>query len=161
MPFDEYVPAGKITTTHGVKGDIKIDVWLDSPEYFCDFDRIFFGSTKKEYKITSARVHKNAAVIHLDGFDDMDSVLPLKGTEVFVLREDAGLDENECFIQDIMGADVVDEDGNKIGTLDDVLEYPTQRVFVVGKHLIPDVQEFIRNVDAEKGVITVRLIEGL
>ena len=106
-------------------------------------------------------MHKNAAVIHLDGFDDMDSVLPLKGTEVFVLREDAGLDENECFIQDIMGADVVDEDGNKIGILDDVLEYPTQRVFVVGEHLIPDVQEFIRNVDAEKGVITVRLIEGL
>ena len=79
-------------------------------------------------------------------------------------REDAPLPRGAYFIQDILGASVVDESGNEIGRLTDVLERPASNIYVVQgetEHLIPAVPEFILSTDADKGVITVHLIEGM
>ena len=81
-----------------------------------------------------------------------------------IAREDAPLPRGAYFIQDILGASVVDETGNEIGRLTDVLERPASNIYVVRgetEHLIPAVPEFILSTDAEKGVITVHLIEGM
>ena len=79
-------------------------------------------------------------------------------------RNDVRLPKGTFFVQDILGARVVDEQGKEIGTLTDVLERPAQNIYVVQgetEHLIPAVPEFIRSIDAEAGVVTVRLIEGM
>ena len=78
--------------------------------------------------------------------------------------EDAKLPEGSYFLQDILGARVVDEQGKEIGRLAEVLERPASRIYVVQgetEHLIPAVPEFILKIDAEAGVVTVRLIEGM
>ena len=96
--------------------------------------------------------------------DDLNAAMALKERVVQIDRADAKLPKGSYFLQDILGASVVDESGAEIGTLTDVLELPGNRVYVVKgetEHLIPAVPEFILNADAEAGRITVRLIEGM
>ena len=94
----------------------------------------------------------------------MNAAMRLKGKTVSVRREDAALPRGAFFLQDIIGAKVVDEQGSEIGTLQDVMETPASNIYVVkgeSEHLIPAVPEFILKTDAENGVITVHLIEGM
>ena len=158
----EYVEAGRIVNTHGVGGEVKIEVWLDSPEYFRSFKRLYLNGAEK--KILSARVHKSFVIARLDGVEDLNAAMALKGKTVEILRADAHLKEGEFFVQDILGFRVVDEQGTEIGILADAVETPASMIYVVKgerEHLIPAVREFILNIDAEREEIRVHLIEGM
>ncbi len=157
------IEAGRIVNTHGVQGEVKIEVWLDSPRFFNSFKRLVLDSGE-EIKVLSSRAHKGFAIAKLEGAEDVNAAMRLKGKTVFVRREDAALPRGAFFLQDIIGASVVDESGAEVGKLAEVLELPGQRVYVVKgetEHLIPAVPAFILNTDAAAGVITVRLIEGM
>ena len=157
------IEAGRIVNTHGVQGEVKIEVWLDSPQFFKSFKRLVLD-TGEELKILSARTHKDFVIARLEGVDDVNAAMRLKGKKLSVRREDAALPKGAFFLQDILGAQVVDEAGNEIGTLVDVMETPASNVYVVRgetEHLIPAVPAFILKTDADAGLITVRLIEGM
>ena len=123
---------------------------------------MYLGGAEK--KILSAREHKGFLIAALEGVGDVNAAMALKNRVVQVARADVRLPKGAFFLQDIIGAAVVDEQGTQIGTLEDVLELPRQRVYVVRgerEHLIPAVPEFILNTDVEAQRITVRLIEGM
>ena len=158
----EYVEAGRIVNTHGVAGEVKIEVWLDSPEFFRTFKRLFIGGT--ETKILSARTHRQFVIARLAGVDDLNAAMALKGKTVEILRADAHLKDGEFFVQDILGFRVVDEQGREVGRLVDAEETPASMLYTVKgerEHLIPAVKEFILGIDAEKEEIRVHLIEGM
>lgn len=158
----EFVEAGKIVDTHGVAGEIKIEVWLDSPEYFKKFKRLYIGGEEK--RILSARAYKSFIIARLEGVDDLSAAMALKGRTVEILRADAHLKKGEFFVQDILGFTVVDEQGREVGRLVDAQELPASMIYVVRgerEHLIPAVKEFILSIDAEKEQIRVHLIEGM
>ena len=158
----QYVEAGRIVNTHGVNGEVKIEVWLDSPEYFRSFKRLYLNGAEK--KILSARVHKSFVIARLDGVEDLNAAMALKGKTVEILRADAHLKEGEFFVQDILGFRVVDERGTEIGRLVDAEETPASMIYVVKgekEHLIPAVREFILGIDARREEIRVHLIEGM
>jgi 16S rRNA processing protein RimM len=158
----EYIEAGRITNTHGVAGEVKIEVWLDSPDFLKRFKRIFVDD--KQLNILSARPHKGFLIAKLEGVEDVNAAMVLKGKTAYILRQDAKLPKGAYFIQDIIGAKVVDEAGVEIGVLTEVLERPASNVYVVQggeEHLIPAAPEFILSTDAENKVITVHLIEGM
>ena len=162
MEKQSFIDAGKIVNTHGVRGEVRIEVWLDSPALLKRCGRVYLGGEEK--KILSAREHKGFLIALLEGVEDVNAAQALKNRVVQIARADAKLPRGAYFLQDIIGASVVDESGAVIGTLAEVLELPGQRVYVVKgetEHLIPAVPAFIRNTDAENGVITVRLIEGM
>ena len=162
MEKQSFVDAGKIVNTHGVRGEVRIEVWLDSPALLKRCGRVFLGGEEK--KLLSAREHKGFLIAQLEGVTDVNAAQALKNRVLFIRRADARLPRGAFFLQDIIGASVVDESGAEVGTLAEVLELPTQRVYVVRgetEHLIPAVPAFILNTDAEAGVITVRLIEGM
>ncbi len=163
MEKSEFIRAGKIINTHGVVGEVKIEVWLDSPEFMKKFKRLYIGD--KEYSVLGTKLHKGFLLAKLEGVEDVNSAMALKNREVSVRRADAKLPKGRFFIQDIIGASVVDENGAEVGKLSDVMETPASMIYVVtgesGEHLIPAVPEFILNTDAENGVITVHLIEGM
>ena len=162
MEKSAFIEAGRIVNTHGVAGEVKIEVWLDSPQLLRRCGRIFLNGAEK--KLLSGKVQKNFLIAKLEGVEDVNAAMQLKGKDVFIAREDAPLPRGAYFIQDILGASVVDEQGNEIGKLTDVLERPASNIYVVQgetEHLIPAVPAFILNTDAEAGVITVRLIEGM
>ena len=157
------IEAGRIVNTHGVQGEVKIEVWLDSPQFLKSFKRLYLGA-EQELRVVSARVHKGFVIAHLDGVDDVNAAMTLKNKTVFIRREDARLPKGAFFLQDILGARVVDEDGREIGVLEDVLETPASNIYVVKgetEHLIPAVPEFIKKTDADAGVVTVHLIGGM
>ncbi|MGX8692126.1 MAG: ribosome maturation factor RimM [Clostridia bacterium] len=162
MEKQSFIDAGKIVNTHGVRGEVRIEVWLDSPALLKRCGRVFLGGEEK--KILAAREHKGFLIAQLEGVADVNAAQALKNRVVQIARADAKLSRGAFFLQDIIGASVVDESGAAIGTLTEVMETPAQRVYVVKgetEHLIPAVPAFIRNTDAEAGVITVRLIEGM
>ena len=141
MPKAEKIEAGKLINTHGITGEMKAEVWLDSPQFMKTFRRFFIG--EKEY---------------------LNTAMLLKGCVLKIAREDAHLPAGAFFLCDIIGARVIDERGVEIGILTDIEENPAAPIYIVKgerEHLIPGVPEFIRQVDAEHGLVTVRLIEGM
>ena len=157
------IDAGRIVNTHGVRGEVKIEVWLDSPRFLKSFKRLTLDSGE-ELKVMDAKVHKGFVIAKFEGVDDVNAAMRLKGKTLSVRREDAALPKGAFFLQDIINARVVDEDGNEIGTLVDILETPASNVYVVKgetEHLIPAVPEFIKKTDPDAGLITVHLIEGM
>lgn len=162
MDKQQYIEAGRIVNTHGVNGEVKIEVWLDSPQFMKKCGRIFVGGNP--VRILSGREHKGFLLARLEGVDDVNAAMCLKGKNVFIDRSDAKLPRGAFFLQDIIGASVVDEQGRKVGTLAEIMETPASMIYVVrgeAEHLIPAVPEFILNTDAEAGVITVHMIEGM
>jgi len=162
MEKKEFIEAGRIVNTHGVAGEVKIEVWLDSPAFMKKFKRLYLDG--RELKLLSAREHKGFLIAKIEGVDDINAAMPLKGRVVHIRREDARLPKGTFFLQDIIGAAVVDESGGRIGTLTDVMESPAGNIYIVNgerEHLIPAVPEFILSTDAEAGIVTVRLIEGM
>ena len=162
MGIEQYIEAGRIVNTHGVAGEVKIEVWLDSPEFLKKFKRIFVD--KEEMKVLSARTHKDFLLAKLDGVSDVNAAMTLKGKTVYIDRNDARLPKGAYFLQDIVGAAVVDELGKEIGKITEIMETPASRVYVVqgeSEHLIPAVPEFILAVDTEAGTVKVHLIEGM
>jgi 16S rRNA processing protein RimM len=162
MEKSAFIEAGRIVNTHGVSGEVKIEVWLDSPQFLRRCGRVFLDG--RERKIESAKVQKDFLIAKLEGVEDLNAAMALKGRELSIAREDARLPKGGYFIQDILGASVRDEQGNEIGKLTEVLERPASRVYVVRgetEHLIPAVPAFVLNTDVDAGVITVHLIEGM
>ena len=162
MEKPKYIEAGQITGTHGVKGEVRIQPWADSPEFLSRFKTLYIG--EKPVKVLSARTHKGMVIAALEGAEDVNAAMALKGRKVSIARADAALPEGKCFLVDIIGASVVDEDGNELGKLVDISDLPAQSVYVVrgeSEHMIPAVPEFIKAVDADRGVVTVHVIEGM
>lgn len=158
----QYVEAGRIVNTHGINGEVKIEVWLDSPAFFKTFKRLFINGAEK--RILSAREHKQFIIARLEGVEDINAAMALKGKTVEILRADARMKDGEFFVQDILGFTVVDEDGHTVGKLVDAFETPASMLYVVrgeSEHLVPAVREFILGIDAEKEQIRVHLIEGM
>ena len=163
MEKNAFIEAGRIVNTHGVQGEVKIEVWLDSLKFFKSFKRLYTAGGQ-ELKVLSARTHKDFVIVKLAGVEDVNAAMALKNKVVSIRRSDAALPHGAFFLQDILGAKVVDEDGREIGVLEDVMETPASNIYVVKgetEHLIPAVPEFIKKTDAEAGIITVHLIEGM
>lgn len=158
----QYLEAGQIVNTHGIKGEVRIVPWADDAAFLRKFKTFYIDG--KAVKVMHSRVHKEQLIAQLEGIDDINAAMPLKNKVVFIDRADARLPKGAFFIQDILGAKVVTESGEEVGTLTDVMDVPRGQVYEVKgetEHLIPAVPEFILNVDVDAGIVTVRLIEGM
>ncbi len=163
MERKEFIEAGRIVNTHGVIGEVKIEVWLDSPQFFKSFRKLYLKSGE-ELKVISAKTHKGFVIARLEGIEDINAAMRLKGKELSIRRSDAALPKGAFFLQDIIGAKVVEEDGREVGTLVEIMERPSSNIYVVkgeNEHLIPAVPEFIMSTNIDEGTIIVRLIEGM
>ena len=155
----QFVKAGEIVTTHGIKGEVKVMCWLDDPEMLCEFDRCRIDG--KEVEIEQCRVQKTCNLVKLAGINDMDAAQAMRGKTIELYRED--IDDEVIFAAELIGMDVFAE-GEKIGQIKEVLDYPGNSVYVVkGKHeyMIPAVKAFILNTDVEANRMDVKLIEGM
>ena len=156
-----YLEAGKIVNTHGVRGEVRIVPWADSAEFLRRFRTFYIDGTA--YKVLRSRVHKSQLIAALEGVEDVNAAMALKNRVISIDRADAKLPEGRYFVQDLIGLAVRSDDGAELGQLSEVLDLPQGQVYVVkGEReiLIPDVPEFILNIDPETG-ITVHLIEGM
>ena len=162
MDKTKYVEAGEIVNTHGVRGEVKILPWVDSPEFLQTFQTVYLDGAPR--RMLRASVHKGCLIAALEGVEDLNTAMTLKGKRLWIAKADAKLPPGSFFLADILGAAVVTEDGAPVGTLEDVLDLPGNRVYVVRgetEHLIPAVPEFILKTDPVHALVTVRLIDGM
>ena len=155
----KYIEAGEIVTTHGVRGEVKLLTWLDSPEDLVDFDRCRIDG--KEYVMESVRVQKTCNLIKLQGVDTVEDANTLRGKVLELYRED--IDDEVIFAAELIGVEVFAE-GENIGKIKDVLDYPGNAVYVVKgefEYMIPAVKEFILDTDMEANRMQVKLLEGM
>ena len=158
----EFLDCGQIVNTHGVHGEVRILPWADSPDFLRRFRTLYLDGAPLQ--VTSCRVHKGSVIAGFQGVDTVEQAMALKGRTVQIRRADSALPEGSFFLVDVIGLDVVDEAGHRLGALKEVLSPSVQRVYVVeGEReiMIPAVPEFILETNLEAGYIKVRLIEGM
>ena len=124
----QYLPAGKIVSTHGLRGDVKILPWADSPEFLLDFDTVYLAG--KPYTVEDARVQKTCVLMKLAGVDSVEAAARLRDVVVEIDRDDAELPEGSMFIQDLIGLPVLCE-GKTLGKVKEILQLPANDVYVV------------------------------
>lgn len=154
-----YIEAGEIVTTHGVRGEVKVLSWLDSPEMLCEFDRCRIDG--REYVMDTVRVQKTCNLVKLRGIDTMEDAQKLRGKTMELYRED--IPDELIFASELVDVEVY-ADGACIGKIKEVLDYPGNSVYVVQgerEYLIPAVKEFILSTDLEKNQMQVKLLKGM
>ena len=155
----QFIKAGEIVTTHGVRGEVKVLSWLDSPEMLCEFDRCRIEG--KEYAMDAVRVQKTCNLVKLRGVDTMEDAQKLRGKTMELYRED--ISDELIFAAELVDVEVF-ADGASIGKIKEVLDYPGNSVYVVQgerEYLIPAVKEFILSTDLEKNQMQVKLLKGM
>ncbi len=162
----EYLEAGKIVNIHGIKGEVKIMPYCDSPELLCEFDRLFLGKSLKEIYIERSRVQKNIIICKIEGVDTPEDAEKLRNKMLYMHRDDLELDENTYFIQDLIGMTVKDADTGKIyGIIDDVFQTGANDVYSIKSenksYLIPAIADVVISTDIDSDIMTIRPLEGL
>ena len=155
----QFIEAGEIVTTHGVRGEVKVLPWGDSPEFLMEFDRVRIDGV--DYKMESCRIQKTCNLVKLKGVDTMEAAQAMHGKTVEVYRDDAP--EGLIFAAELIDMDVY-ADGKLIGKIADVLDYPGNKVYVVKgqyEYMIPAVKEFVLSTDLDANIMQVKLIEGM
>lgn len=162
----EYLEAGKIVNTHGIRGEVKIMPYCDSPELLCDFDRLFMGKLLKEIYIERSRVQKNMIICKIEGVDTPEDAEKLRNKMLYMHRDDLELDEDTYFIQDLIGMTVKDADtGEVYGIIDDVFQTGANDVYSIKNgdksYLVPAIADVVITTDIDSGIMTIRPLEGL
>ncbi len=161
----QYLEAGKIVNTHGIRGEVKIDPWTDSPGVFTSLKRIYIDG--REVAVRSSYVHGRMVIASLDGVDGIDGAIALKNKIVMLDRADLSLPAGTFFVQDIIGLNAIDDaTGEKFGIIKDVIPMPSGNVYEIagadGRDiLVPAVSDFIISTDLNAGTVRIRLIEGM
>lgn len=167
--MEDYLRIGVLTSPHGVKGEISVYPTSENLDRYSDLTDCFLSvkGEMKPVKVTGCKYKKNMPVLKFDGIDDRDAIEALRGTELYVDREHAlELDEGEYYLADIMGFKV-SSDGVIIGNIEDYFDNAAdQTIFVVKCNdgttkYIPDIEEFVLDVNMDEETVYVKLIKGM
>ncbi len=155
--MEDLIRVGVIINTFGVKGEVKIYPDID---YFDELERVFIEG--KEYKIEKLREQKEIIIAKFEGIDDINQIEHLKNSEVMIALEDRPeLPEGKHYVGDLLGLEVITEDGQVLGTLDNIYNTGANDIYEVGEILLPATDEVIKQIDMENKKIIVHLLKGL
>ena len=167
--MEDLLQVGVITTTHGVRGEVKVFPTTDDPARFKKLKNVILdtGKEKIDLEVAGVKFFKNMVILKFKGIDDINDVEKYRKKSLYVTRENAvKLKKNEYFIADLIGLKVESDEGEDLGTLSDVLQTGANDVYVLSKEgeddiLLPAIKECVKEVDIENGVILVHLLPGL
>lgn len=167
--MENMLRVGVITSTHGIKGEVKVFPTTDDAKRFKELKEVILDTGKEQIpmEIEHVKFFKNMVILKFKGHDDINEMEKYKSKDLLVTRDQAvALEPDEYFITDLIGLAVVSDQGEELGTLKDVLETGANDVYVVamkdGKELmLPAIGDCILNVDLEQGRMEVHVLEGL
>lgn len=167
--MEQMLRVGVIASTHGVHGEVKVFPTTDSQERFLQLKDVILITKRGQIplEVTGVKFFKQFAILKFKGYDNINDIEMYKGCDLMVTRENAvPLEENEYYIADLIGMEVVTDDGKKLGVLDDVLQTGANDVYVVkakdGKEiLLPVIDECILDVSLEENRVTAHVLPGL
>lgn len=168
--MESYFNVGKIVSTHGIKGEVKVYPLTDDPSRFEELKSVIVEKNGNQsiMNINSIKYVKNSVVLKFNEINDMESAIALKDAMLIINRKDAiKLPKDKFFICDILGCDVFDGKRGYLGKIDDILPTGSNDVYIVKgspkykEVLIPALKSVVKNVDLENKRIDVELLEGL
>ena len=167
--MEDLLQVGVITSTHGIRGEVKVFPTTDAPNRFRKLKQVILDTGKEQLdmEIASVKFFKNQVIVKFKGIDDINDVEKYRKAGIYVTRENAvPLGENEYFIADLIGLKVISDDEEELGVIDDVLQTGANDVYIVKKEqtpdlLIPAIKDCIKNVNIEEGTMVVHLLPGL
>ena len=167
--MEKYLECARVTTTHGVRGAMRLENRCDSPETLASLPRMYrhSGDAWLQLHVQHASVQKNMVIASFKEITSMEEAIAMRDTILYADRDDIPLEEGAHFIADLIGLHVLDDaSGDVLGTVEDVISPAGQDIYVVKKadgstFMIPAVPAFIRTVSPEDGCIRVTLIEGM
>ena len=167
--MEQRFQVGVITSTHGVRGEVKVFPTTDDPARFKKLKQVILDTGKEdmELEITGVKFFKNMVILKFKGIDDMDTANKHRQKSLYVTRENAvKLERNEYFIADLIGLAVSSEEGEDLGFINDVLQTGANDVYVIKKTgeedlLLPAIKDCVKEVDIEGGKMVVHVLPGL
>ncbi len=167
--MEELFRVGVISNTHGIRGEVKVYPTTDNVRRFDDLKEVILDTGKEQLNlhVTSVKYFKNMVILKFKEFDNINDIIPYKGMDLLVTRENAiPLEEGEYYIADIIGSKVITDEDKILGTLTDVLQTAANDVYVLktkdGKEvLLPSIEECILDRDIENKIVKVHIMKGL
>ena len=167
--MEDRFQVGVITSTHGIKGEVKVFPTTDNVKRFKKNMEIILDTGKENIQLTveSVKFFKQFVILKFKGIDNINDIEKYKTKSLYVTRANAvRLRKDEYFIADLLGVDVWEDNDEKLGVLKDVIETGANDVYVIaledGKELlIPAIKECILDVDVENRKMTVHVMDGL
>ena len=167
--MEQLLRVGVISTTHGVRGEVKVYPTTDDVNRFKKLEKVVLD-TGREYidlEISGVKFFKNLVILKFKGIDNINDIEKYKGKDLLVHREDAvALEENENYVADLIDLKVVTDDGKVLGYFTEVMETGANDVYVVETEdgqelLLPAIRDCILDVDLDEEVMTVHILPGL
>lgn len=167
--MEEMLQVGVITSTQGVRGEVKVFPTTDDPMRFKKLKKVILDAGKETLplEIQNVKFFKQFVILKFKGIDNINDIEKYRKCPLLVAREDAvELDDDEYFIADMIGMEVLTEDGKVFGTLKDVMETGANDVYVIestqyGEVLVPAIKECILDVDIKERKMKIHLMDGL
>ena len=167
--MEDLLQVGVITTTHGVRGEVKVFPTTDDPARFKKLKNVVLDTGKElvDLEVAGVKFFKNMVIVKFKGIDNINDVEKYRKKSLYVTRENAvKLKKNEYFIADLIGLQAESDEGEDLGELSDVLQTGANDVYVLSKEgtddiLLPAIKDCVKNVNIEEGTITVHLLNGL
>lgn len=167
--MEDLLQVGIITSTHGVRGEVKVYPTTDDPRRFRRLKEVVLdtGREKLNLEIEGVKFFKQFVILKFKGLDNINDIEKYRQKSLYVTRKNAvRLQRDEYFIADLIGLKVQDEDGTELGTVKNVIETGANDVYEVemadGRSLLlPAIKQCILNVDVENGMMQVHVLEGL
>ena len=167
--MEDLLKVGVITTTHGVRGEVKVFPTTDDPARFKKLKEVILDTGREQIplEIAGVRFFKNLVILKFKGIDNINDVEKYRQKSLYVTRENAvSLNPGEYFIADLIGLAVHTDEGEELGVLKDVIKTGANDVYIIRQEsgeelLIPAIKDCVREVDIEGGVMSVHLLPGL
>ena len=162
----QYLEIGKIVSVFGLKGEVKVNPWCDTPDFLCGFDTLYYKS-RTPVKIEKARVHKNIVVLKIKGVDTVEEAQKLRNRILYMDRNDVGLEEGCYFVQDLISLKVINgSTSEEYGIITDVTQTGANDVYHIksshGKmYYIPAIPHVINENHLGAGIMKIIPLEGL
>lgn len=165
----DFLELGQIVSTHGIRGEIRLNPWCDAPEFAKKFKTLYFdGMGKTPVAVKASRPHGNIVIMKLDGVDSVEAAAALKNKMLYFKRSDAHLEKGKWFVSELIGCSVYDADreGVLYGELFDVAPTGANDVWYIKTPenkdvLIPAIKDVVISCDVENGKIFIRPLRGL
>ncbi len=163
----KYLEIGKIVSVQGLKGEIRVEPWCDSPDFLCEFDTLYFDKGKTPLEVERSRQQKNIVIMKIKGTDTVEQAQTLRNKILYMDRDDVELEEGAYFVQDLIGLTVIDNDsGRDYGKICEVSFTGANDVYHIKDkdgvvRLIPAIPDVVISTDIGEGVMKIHVLEGL
>lgn len=169
MAKKAFLETGRIVTTHGIHGEVKVEPWCDTPAMLAALERVYLDEQgQQELKVEQGAVYKRMVLLKLAGFDTIEQAQTLRGQVLFLNREDLDLPDGSYFVQDLLGCRVVDADRPALsyGRLVQVTQTGANDVYLLRdetgrERLVPAIPDVVIEIDLDQEQIKIRPLKGL